>query len=94
MDDLETTAPVETASHTPAPWRQCGRGIEAQAFGSWQWIAAVIQGVTPAEASANRALISAAPDLLQALKDFQNYDLTLEVRQNAAIAAIRKAEDR
>lgn len=39
-------------------------------------------------------LMDAAPDLLAALKNYQNYDLTLEARQNAAIAAIAKATGR
>ncbi len=55
-------------AHTPGPWRASGQGIEARAFdGSWKWITPVVHGGTPGEASANRALMAAAPDLLDAL---------------------------
>jgi alkylhydroperoxidase family enzyme len=42
----------------------------------------------------NARLIAAAPDLLAALKNWQNFDLPLAERQNAAMAAIQKAEGR
>ena len=71
------------------------RMVLARAFdGSERAIVDRVRGGTPEQANANALLIAAAPDLLEALKDWQNYDLTLEARQNKAIAAIAKAEGR
>jgi hypothetical protein len=42
----------------------------------------------------NARLRAINADLLDALKNWQNYDLTLEERQNAAMAAIARAEGR
>jgi len=92
------------AMHTPGPWT-CHVVIDGARDLSSQDIQPTYainkNSLTPswpvvsrAEAAANARLIAAAPDLLAALKNFQNYDLTLEERQNAAIAAIAKAEGR
>lgn len=43
---------------------------------------------------AKARLLAAAPDLVAALRNWQNYEQTLERRQNAASAAIDKAEGR
>lgn len=79
-------------SHTKAPWQHKGTGIEARAFdGSWKWITPVVHGGNPTEATANRALIAAAPDLLAALKQIvDHFGDPLQV----AHAAIAKAEGR
>ena len=56
------------SAHTPAPWKHTGTGIEARAFdGSWKWITPVVHGGTPAQATANLALMVAAPEMREVL---------------------------
>jgi hypothetical protein len=43
---------------------------------------------------ANAWVMAAAPELLAALRSFQNYELPLAVRQTRAMAALAKAEGR
>lgn len=78
------------AEHTPGPWRHVGTGIEARAFdGSWKWLTPVVRGGSPEQATANRALMAAAPDLLAALRHMVG---SVNGGCKIAEAAIAKAE--
>lgn len=82
------STPIQPSRHTPGEWR-----VDQDYGGD---IYSIDDGyfVCSCGNSHDARLIAAAPDLLQALKDWQNYDLTLEERQNKAMAAIAKAENR
>lgn len=88
-------------SHTRAPWRRAGTGVEAQAFdGSWKYITPVVHGGNPEQANANRDLIAAAPELLAICRRFAVGDMRLphteyemELRAEAR-AIVAKAEGR
>lgn len=81
--------------HTPGPWENhCGEVTTPQINGrSYRRIAAVQDyglGGLPEVDEANAHLISAAPDLLEALKEL--VDLNVARNMNRAKAAIAKAE--
>ena len=84
-----TPAPSpEQNKHTPAPW-VVGRAGEVYSKPRYESVCIVLQTVP--QGAANAALISAAPELLEALK------LLLEAGDHewpAARAAIAKAEGR
>jgi hypothetical protein len=87
------------STHTPGPWSWAkgreyadGRDFPTVYMGPE---ASEIGGATMDEADANAALIAAAPDLLAALKNYENADgrLTERERREVTLAAIAKAGD-
>jgi hypothetical protein len=81
--------------HTPGPWEiepKQARGTWIRANGSLVALACMVDGDEPKE-DANAHLISAAPDLLDALKALvDTYGSVKGPLIRAALAAIAKAE--
>ena len=93
------------SKHTPGPWRVDGnlRSVDGKCFtGEYKTICSPVRGGNPEEADSNARLISAAPEMYEALKLV--YDCTfLDSRctehqwitaSDAVEAAIAKAEGR
>lgn len=82
--------------HTPGPWKADGRKIAADGYG----LIAIVDEWSPEVDAADAALIAAAPDLLEALKAFDeffgdryiNTGAEFQALRGKARAAISKAE--
>lgn len=83
------------SNHTPGPWRELATRID-DARG-YQIAHLDLHGKTEAERDANRRLIAAAPDLLEALRDLfgadMEYCMNMDGKEDQleAIANARKA---
>ncbi len=96
---------ADTVKHTPGPWLNAGRGAGAHIHadkGEIAWLRSYM-GIPDEEIDANAHLVAAAPDLLEALRDFASMKCEtagvedLEggcCRTCRARAAIAKAEGR
>ena len=98
------------SAHTPGPWETegpHGREVWGRDFtGAFKAITDRVRGGSPEEAQANARLISAAPDLLEALREIakgegrysrdplEHASNTIEDMQAIAAKAIAKAEGR
>lgn len=76
--------------HTPGPWRVDGRKITSDKHG----LIATVDEWSPEVDAADSALIAAAPDLLEALKEIEALSgpTTAGRARKIARAAIAKAE--
>ncbi len=69
-----------SSTHTPGPWTHDPETERIYAEGGGRWIASVgeVGTDTDGESAANGALIAAAPDLLEALRDMRGLAAKLE----------------
>jgi hypothetical protein len=68
------SAPVQPVVHTPGPWECDGDEVMADEYGKHVATAWNNDKVAPAESEANAKLISLAPDMLQLITDFAEWD--------------------
>ncbi len=74
------------SAHTPGPWTLEGRMVLGRAFdGSEKAIVECVRGGSPDEADANATLITAAPELLEAVRAGGRYSDALQRYQENGV---------